>query len=122
MKKIIYILISISAFSISYCVFKLRPLILPVSDCEVAQNIELYNNREVHIRTFLEIVGKNVGVDSRCINDDVSVLLRGKIKEEEFNQLQEAVLKNNSGLIEVTIVGTVKDLGNINLAGTITQQ
>ena len=58
MKKLIYILIGIFTFSIGFWLFHLRPLVTPVSLCEISQHAELFKSKQIRIKAFLDGVGR----------------------------------------------------------------
>lgn len=96
MKKLIYILIGFSAFSISLLIYYLRPIITPVSLCEVSQHVELYQFSEIHIKAYLD----DVGISSDDLDFNVSDFKNDCLKSASVNisaQLKEQ-LKNDEGL------------------------
>lgn len=63
MKKLIYISVALSTLFIGVFAYYFRPLVKPVSLCEIEQNAGLYQFNEVHIKAFLD-----VGKDGKFLN------------------------------------------------------
>jgi hypothetical protein len=127
MKKVVYILVAIFTFSVGYGLYQVRPFVTSVPICEVTQNIGLYNNREVHIKAFLEVSGEYISIDDGCINEDISVDLAEELKgnatiTELFKQLRQARSKNSHPMIKAEIIGTIKDIRNDGITGIIDPQ
>ena len=105
----------------------MRPFVSSVPLCEITKNVEIYNNRKVHIKTFLEAVGDNIYVDDGCINEDISIILAERVKEDTnilslIRQLREARQDNSSPMIKVEIIGIMKDIRNDGITGIIDPQ
>lgn len=95
MKKLIYILSGIITFSIGFWIFQMRPLIIPVSLCEVSQHAELFQSKQIRVKAFLD----NVRVDEdgrenfsvsdlgkNCVTGatlEISEHLKSKLKNDE---------------------------------------
>ena len=96
MKKLIYLLIGLSAFSISLLIYYLRPIVTPVSLCEISQHVELYQFSEIHINAYLD----GVGINSDDLYFNVSDFKNGCLTGASLNiseQLKEQ-LKNDKSL------------------------
>ncbi len=57
MEKAIYILFGTFTFSVGFWLFSLRPLVVPVSLCEIPQNPSIYGSKQVHIKAYIDNVG-----------------------------------------------------------------
>src|SRR5215212_1494623 len=104
MKKVIYILVAISTFSFSFGLFKLRPLVIPVSLPEASQNVELYYFHDVHIRAYLEASRLPVyccsvtGFEGDYIEGAGFALTDELKKDENLTKLREELLQKSKQL------------------------
>ena len=57
MKKFVYILFGLFTFSVGFWLFNLRPLVTPVSLCEISQHSQIYQSKQIYIEAYLEVVG-----------------------------------------------------------------
>lgn len=134
MRKVIYIFVALLAFVIGTMSFYFRPLIQPVSLCEIKQNARLYDKREVYVRAYLEVLRLKENEDDDYF-DVVSSLGKGCIEgasleyseqlkqSETLKQLCKEMSEANKELIktkfdegwylvEVEIFGQVDDLSD----------
>jgi hypothetical protein len=91
MKKLIYILIGIFTFSIGFWLYHLRPVVMPVSLCELSQHdAELFKSKQIHVKAFLNAVGRTEDdLNSYSVYDlkngcfaDARLEISEKIKEQ----------------------------------------
>ncbi len=132
MKKLIYILIGIATFSIGFCIFQLRPLIVPVSLCEISQHSELFQSKQIYIKAFLDRVRIDEGgredfsvsdLGKGCVTGatlEISEQLKSKLKSDESFQkfigelrvknYEEHKKRDGNGVFvaEIEIVGEIK--------------
>ncbi len=104
MKKLIYILIALTAFTVGVVVFYLRPIVTPVSLCEISQHAELYRFNEIRVKAYLFSVGKEDS-DFYTVSDykngcvtGASLDISEKLKNNANlgNLIQELRQKNNA--------------------------
>lgn len=89
-------MIGLSAFSISLFIYYLRPIVTPVSLCEISQHVELYQFSEIRIKAYLD----GIGINSDELYFDVSDFKNGCLTGASLNiseQLKEH-LKNDESL------------------------
>jgi len=129
MKKLVYILVAFSAFSIGVVVYYLRPIVSPVSLCEISQNAELYQFNEIRIKGYMYNVGKTeddfsvYDFSNDCLtgaNLDITEQLKEQLINDEklkvfigeLRQKNNDVIKNREGkgvfVGEVEIIGEIK--------------
>ena len=95
MKKLIYILVALTAFSIGFWLFHLRPLVTPVSLCEISQHAELFKSKQIRVKAFLDGVGRDESnLDDYSVSDfrngcltgaslEISEKIKEKLKSDE---------------------------------------
>ena len=138
MKKLVYILIAFSAFSFGIVVYSLRPIISPVSLCEISQHTELYKFNDIRIKAYLD----NVGIDNdslsysvfdfgnNCLTGadlDISESLKEQLKNDKslkvfINELRQ---KNNELMenrAEGHFIGQVEIIGSIEKVSSKTDE
>jgi hypothetical protein len=131
MKKLTYLSIALSAFSLSLLIYYLRPIVTPVSLCEVSQHIELYRFNEIHIKAYLDSVGINEDDFDFNVSDfkngcltGASLYISERLKEQlkndeslkifiaELREKNDKIIKNREGkgifVVEVEIVGKIE--------------
>ncbi len=132
MKKLIYILIGIATFSVGFWIFQLRPLVVPVSLCEISQHAEFFQSKQIRVKAFLDNV--RVDEDGRenfsvsdlgkgCITGatlEISEQLKSKLKGDEtfqnfISELRgenDEIYKRRDGnglfVAEIEIVGQIR--------------
>jgi len=90
MKKLIYIFVALTAFFVGVVIFYMRPIVTPVSLCEISQHAELYRFKEIHVKAFLFVEDiKHQNPDSYAISD----YQNGCVKHAILNISED--LKNN---------------------------
>lgn len=137
MKKLVYILIGIFTFSIGFWLFHLRPLVTPVSLCEISQHAELFKSKQIRIKAFLDGVGRDESnLDDYSVSDfkngcltgaslEISEKMKEKLKSDEnlkastnlIRQKREEVFRNRRNpnypagyyVTEVEITGEIEE-------------
>jgi hypothetical protein len=134
MKKLLYIFVALSTFSIGIAAFYFRPPIKPITLCEIKQNASLYDKQEVYFKAYLEVLelGDNEKVDyfdlvssweKGCISEaslEYSDKLKADKKLEKLRkqlhddnlEIPKAESEKGRYLSEVEIIGEVDDLSN----------
>lgn len=94
MKKLVYILVAVFTFSIGFWLFHLRPVVMPVSLCEISRlDAELFKTKQIYVRAYLDSVGRTEDdLDSYSVYDlengcfiGAKLEISGKIKEQLQN-------------------------------------
>ena len=143
MKKLIYILIGVFTFSVSYWLFQLRPLIVPVSLCEISQHAELFQSKQIRVKAFLNnVITDEDGREDFRVSDmkngcvtgatlEISEQLISKLKSDEsFQQFigelrdkNDEEYKNLEGNgifnAEIEIVGEIKKVAETEKASLV---
>lgn len=130
MKKAIYVLFGIFTFSVGFWLFNLRPLVVPVTLCEIPQNPNIYGSKKVHINAYIDNVGISeddltyfsvFDFGSECLTGaglNISENLKEQLKNDASLKsfVDELRLKNNH-LIENRSDGHF--IGQVEITGTI---
>ena len=132
MKKLIYILIGVFTFSVSFWLFQLRPIVVPVSLCEISQHSELFQSKQLRVKAFLDNV--RIDEDGRedfsvsdfrkgCVTGatlEISEELKAQLKSDEsfqnfimeLRQKNDEIYKKRDGnglfVAEIEIVGEIR--------------
>lgn len=132
MKKLIYILVAISAFIFGVTAFYLRPVVKPAPLSEVVKNVELYKWQRVYIKGYLDVRRlKSENLDfysvfdfkKGCLKDCIegaslqlpnnfqnNTSISGLINELGEKNEQTNSLDDGSYYAEVEIVGTIEKI------------
>jgi hypothetical protein len=83
MKIFFYIIVGLFTFSIGFWSYLSRPFVVPVSLCEISQNAELYQSKQIKIKAYLDRVpiNENEYEDFYSVYDLNSNCLTGAILE-----------------------------------------
>ena len=126
MKKVIYILVGVFTFSISLLIFHLRPFVISVSLCEISENAQFYESKQINVKAFLVTGGyydvtsgiKATDFRNGCsseVNIEISEELKknetfSKIDDELFEKRREPQNSGTDGwaIVEVEFVGELK--------------
>lgn len=125
MKKSIYIFVILLTFSVGVIAFYLRPIVTPVSLCEISQHAELYQFNDVRIKAYLDVSkdGKLVSIyELKKGCEDVyadlwfSENFEENLPEEKLsddlkkliNQLKEQTSEDLRAFAEVEVVGRIE--------------
>lgn len=128
----------IFTFSVGFWIFNLYPFSSPITLCEISQNIELYQSKQIRIKAYLYIAGfaeDNLSFyslsdfENNCYTTaslEISEKLRQSIENSnDFENLNELTQNNNKLLEEdnrkgfyvarVEIVGEIQEEEESNL-------
>lgn len=94
MKKLIYILIAVFTFSVGFWLYHLRPLIMPVSLCEISErDAKFFESKKIRVKAFLDSAG-TADIDlgwsvfdyrNGCLKGAALMISPEKIKEQLKN-------------------------------------
>lgn len=134
MKKVIYIGVSSLTFLVGFVAFYFHPSIMPVSLCEIKQNVYLFDKRDVYVRADLSVLELREN-DEEDYFDTVSSVEKGCIegaslvypeelkRDAALKQLRKELREANKELrkskfdegwylVEVEILAEVDDLSD----------
>jgi hypothetical protein len=136
MKKLIYIFVALTAFSIGVACFYLRPIVTPVTVCQIKQNAALYDKQIVYVRGYLSSVRMDEidndyfdGISSleKSCEGGASLTYSEKFRtDESLKELHQEIWEKNKDLaktkfeegwylVEVEIIAEVNDMSNDGL-------
>ncbi len=143
MRKIIYILIGIATFSVGFWIFQLRPLVIPVSICEITRHAEIFESKQIRVKAFLGNVRiDDDGTENFSVSDleegcltsatlEISEQLKSELKSDESLQqfISELRSKNDeedkkrdgNGMFvaEIEIVGEIRKIEETGIASVV---
>lgn len=135
MKKLIYILIALVAFSIGVIGYYLRPIVMSVSLCQIKQNASLYDKQTVRVKGYLDSLRMDETDNNEIDFDGISSLEKGcetgaslvyseQLKTDEtLKNLRQQIWEKNKEFVktrfeegwylaEVEVVAEVNDMSN----------